>query len=203
REMKRMGFSDRQLAELRDETEDEVRHRRWALGVRPAYKMVDTCAGEFPSATPYLYSSYDEENESPRSGRRSVVILGSGPNRIGQGVEFDYCCVRAAMALRQQGFETIMINSNPETVSTDFDTSDKLYFEPLTFDDVLEVIDREQAEGVIVQLGGQTPLKLTRRLEAAGVHILGTTPDAIDVAEDRRRFEQIARELGLNQAPNG
>ncbi|TMG96949.1 MAG: carbamoyl-phosphate synthase large subunit [Betaproteobacteria bacterium] len=203
REMKRMGFSDRQLAELRDETEDEVRHRRWALGVRPAYKMVDTCAGEFPSATPYLYSSYDEENESPRSGRRSVVILGSGPNRIGQGVEFDYCCVRAAIALRQQGFETIMINSNPETVSTDFDTSDKLYFEPLTFEDVLEIVDRERPEGVIVQLGGQTPLKLTRRLEAAGVQILGTTPDAIDVAEDRRRFEQIARDLGLNQPPNG
>ena len=203
REMKRMGFSDRQLAELRDETEDAVRQRRWSLGVRPSYKMVDTCAGEFPSATPYLYGSYDEESEAPRSGRRSVVILGSGPNRIGQGVEFDYCCVRAVIALRQQGFETIMINSNPETVSTDFDTSDKLYFEPLTFEDVLEIIDREQPEGVIVQLGGQTPLKLTRRLEAANVPILGTTPDAIDIAEDRRRFEEIARELGLNQPPNG
>ena len=203
REMKRMGFSDRQLAELRDETEDAVRQRRWSLGVRPSYKMVDTCAGEFPSATPYLYGSYDEESEAPRSGRRSVVILGSGPNRIGQGVEFDYCCVRAVIALRQQGFETIMINSNPETVSTDFDTSDKLYFEPLTFEDVLEIIDREQPEGVIVQLGGQTPLKLTRRLEAANVTILGTSPDAIDIAEDRRRFEEIARELGLNQPPNG
>ena len=203
REMKRMGFSDRQLAELRDETEDAVRQRRWSLGVRPSYKMVDTCAGEFPSATPYLYGSYDEESEAPRSGRRSVVILGSGPNRIGQGVEFDYCCVRAVIALRQQGFETIMINSNPETVSTDFDTSDKLYFEPLTFEDVLEIIDREQPEGVIVQLGGQTPLKLTRRLEAANVPILGTSPDAIDIAEDRRRFEEIARELGLNQPPNG
>jgi carbamoyl-phosphate synthase large subunit len=203
RDMKRMGFSDRQLADLRDESEDELRQRRWALGVRPAYKMVDTCAGEFPSATPYLYGSYDEESEAPRSGRRSVVILGSGPNRIGQGVEFDYCCVRAVMALRQQGFETIMINSNPETVSTDFDTSDKLYFEPLTFEDVLEIVDREQPVGVIVQLGGQTPLKLTRRLEAAGVKILGTTPDAIDVAEDRRRFEEIARDLGLNQPPNG
>ncbi|HKN67290.1 MAG TPA: carbamoyl-phosphate synthase large subunit, partial [Gemmatimonadaceae bacterium] len=144
REMKRMGFSDRQLGELRDETEDAVRQRRWSLGVRPSYKMVDTCAGEFPSATPYLYGSYDEESEAPRSGRRSVVILGSGPNRIGQGVEFDYCCVRAVIALRQQGFETIMINSNPETVSTDFDTSDKLYFEPLTFEDVLEIVDREQ-----------------------------------------------------------
>jgi carbamoyl-phosphate synthase large subunit len=203
REMKRMGFSDRQLAELRDESEDAVRERRWSLGVRPAYKMVDTCAGEFPSATPYLYSSYDEESEAPRSGRRSVVILGSGPNRIGQGVEFDYCCVRAVIALRQQGFETIMINSNPETVSTDFDTSDKLYFEPLTFEDVLEIVVREQPEGVIVQLGGQTPLKLTRRLEAAGVRILGTTPDSIDIAEDRRRFEEIARDLGLNQPPNG
>jgi carbamoyl-phosphate synthase large subunit len=165
--------------------------------------MVDTCAGEFPSATPYLYSSYDEESEAPKSGRRSVVILGSGPNRIGQGVEFDYCCVRAVMALRQRGFETIMINSNPETVSTDFDTSDKLYFEPLTLEDVLEIVEREQPEGVVVQLGGQTPLKLTRDLEAAGVRILGTSPDAIDIAEDRRRFEQIARDLGLEQPPNG
>ena len=165
--------------------------------------MVDTCAGEFPSATPYLYGSYDEESEAPRSGRKSVVILGSGPNRIGQGVEFDYCCVRAAMALRQQGYETIMINSNPETVSTDFDTSDKLYFEPLTLEDVLEIVDREQPIGVIVQLGGQTPLKLTRGLEAAGVRILGTSPDSIDAAEDRRRFEAIAREVGLTQPPNG
>jgi len=203
RRMKRMGFSDRQLAALRGESERDVRERRWALEVRPAYKMVDTCAGEFPSATPYLYGSYDEESESPKSGRRSVVILGSGPNRIGQGVEFDYCCVRAVMALRQRGFETIMINSNPETVSTDFDTSDKLYFEPLTLEDVLEIVQREQPEGVIVQLGGQTPLKLTRDLEAAGVHILGTSPDAIDIAEDRRRFEQIARDLGLEQPPNG
>ncbi|HVX37993.1 MAG TPA: carbamoyl-phosphate synthase large subunit [Gemmatimonadaceae bacterium] len=203
RRMKRMGFSDRQLATVRNESESDVRERRWRLGVRPAYKMVDTCAGEFPSATPYLYGSYDEESEAPRSERKSVVILGSGPNRIGQGVEFDYCCVRAVMALRQRGFETIMINSNPETVSTDFDTSDKLYFEPLTFEDVLEIVQREQPEGVIVQLGGQTPLKLTRQLEAAGVHILGTTPDAIDIAEDRRRFEQIARELGLEQPANG
>jgi carbamoyl-phosphate synthase large subunit len=203
RAMKRMGFSDRQLAELRDEVESEVRQRRWGWGIRPAYKMVDTCAGEFPSVTPYLYSSYDEESEAPRSGRRSVVILGSGPNRIGQGVEFDYCCVRAAIALRERGFETIMINSNPETVSTDFDTSDKLYFEPLTLEDVLEIIDREQPEGVIVQLGGQTPLKLTRPLEAAGVKILGTSPDAIDIAEDRRRFEAIARQLGITQPENG
>ena len=203
RTMKRMGFSDRQLGDLRDEPEQVVRDRRWALGVRPAYKMVDTCAGEFPSATPYLYGSYDEESEAPRSGKRSIVILGSGPNRIGQGVEFDYCCVRAALALREQGFETIMINSNPETVSTDFDISDKLYFEPLTLEDVLEVVDREKPIGVIVQLGGQTPLKLTRGLEAAGVRILGTSPDAIDIAEDRRRFDQVARELGIEQPPNG
>jgi carbamoyl-phosphate synthase large subunit len=203
RRMKRLGFSDVQLGDMRGEAEADVRTRRWGFGIRPAYKMVDTCAGEFPSATPYLYSSYDEESESPRSGRRSVVILGSGPNRIGQGVEFDYCCVRAALALRERGFETIMINSNPETVSTDFDISDKLYFEPLTLEDVLEIVDREQPEGVIVQLGGQTPLKLTRPLEAAGVRILGTSPDAIDIAEDRRRFDQIASELGIRQPENG
>src|SRR5262245_25057803 len=203
RRMKRMGFSDRQLATLRDETEREARERRWSLGVHPSYKMVDTCAGEFPSETPYLYSSYDEESEAPKTGRRSVVILGSGPNRIGQGVEFDYCCVRAVMALRERGYETIMINSNPETVSTDYDISDKLYFEPLTLEDVLEIVHREDPEGVIVQLGGQTPLKLTRPLEAAGVRILGTSPDAIDVAEDRKRFEAIARELGIRQPNNG
>jgi carbamoyl-phosphate synthase large subunit len=203
RTMKSYGFSDRQLGALRGETEEKVRKRRWSLGVRPAYKMVDTCAGEFPSATPYLYGTYDEESEAPRSGRRSIIILGSGPNRIGQGVEFDYCCVRAALALRDAGFETIMINSNPETVSTDFDTSDKLYFEPLTFEDVFEIVEREQPIGVIVQLGGQTPLKLTRGLEAAGVTILGTSPDAIDIAEDRRRFEAIARKLEIHQPPNG
>jgi carbamoyl-phosphate synthase large subunit len=205
RAMKRLGFSDRQLADLRPEPGGEraVRERRWALGVRPSYKMVDTCAGEFPSATPYLYSSYDEESEAPRSGRSSVVILGSGPNRIGQGVEFDYCCVRAALALRERGIETIMVNSNPETVSTDFDISDKLYFEPLTLEDVLEIVDRERPLGVIVQLGGQTPLKLTRALEAAGVPILGTSPDSIDIAEDRRRFEDIGRRLGLRQPESG
>ncbi len=203
RRMKQLGFSDRQLAELRGETESALRATRWSLGVRPAYKMVDTCAGEFPSSTPYLYGSYDEESEAPRSGRKSVVILGSGPIRIGQGVEFDYCCVRAVMALREQGYETIMINSNPETVSTDFDTADKLYFEPLTLEDVLEIVDREQPMGVIVQLGGQTPLKLTRGLAEAGVRILGTSPDSIDAAEDRRRFEAIAREIGLRQPPSG
>ncbi|MHB1311951.1 MAG: carbamoyl-phosphate synthase large subunit [Gemmatimonadaceae bacterium] len=203
RRMKQLGFADAQLAKLRGETEGAVRASRWAAGVRPVYKMVDTCAGEFPSSTPYLYSTYDEETESPRSGRKSVIILGSGPNRIGQGVEFDYCCVRAVMALREQGYETIMINSNPETVSTDYDTSDKLYFEPLTLEHVLEIVDREQPLGVIVQLGGQTPLKLTRGLEAAGVTILGTSPDAIDEAEDRRRFDAIARRLGVAQPPNG
>ena len=203
RRMKRMGFSDAQLGALRGEKENDVRARRWEQGIRPAYKMVDTCAGEFPSATPYLYGSYDEESEAPPSGRKSVVILGSGPNRIGQGVEFDYCCVRAVMALRDQGYETIMVNSNPETVSTDYDTSDKLYFEPLTLEDVLEIVEREKPVGVIVQLGGQTPLKLTRGLEAAGVPILGTSPDAIDVAEDRRRFDKIVRQLGLAQPPNG
>jgi carbamoyl-phosphate synthase large subunit len=203
RRMKRFGFSDAQLGVIRGEAEGDVRKRRRKLGIRPAYKMVDTCAGEFPSSTPYLYSSYDEESEAPRSGRKSVVILGSGPNRIGQGVEFDYCCVRAVMALREVGYETIMVNSNPETVSTDYDTSDKLYFEPLTLEDVLEIVDREEPVGVIVQLGGQTPLKLTRGLEAAGVTILGTSPDAIDIAEDRRRFDKIVRELGIQQPPNG
>jgi carbamoyl-phosphate synthase large subunit len=201
--MKRLGFADRQLADLRGEPETVARARRIGFGIVPAYKMVDTCAGEFPSATPYLYSSYDEESEAPRTGKQSVVILGSGPNRIGQGVEFDYCCVRAALALREQGYETIMINSNPETVSTDFDISDKLYFEPLTLEHVLDIVEREQPLGVIVQLGGQTPLKLTRGLSEAGVHILGTQPDAIDIAEDRRRFDAIARRLGIRQPENG
>ncbi|MDH4350243.1 MAG: carbamoyl-phosphate synthase large subunit [Gemmatimonadota bacterium] len=203
RDMKRMGFSDRQLADLRGETETAVRERRWAMGIHPAYKMVDTCAGEFPSSTPYLYSSYDEENESEPFGEQGVVILGSGPNRIGQGVEFDYCCVRAVLALRELGFKTIMINSNPETVSTDFDTSDKLYFEPLTLEDVLEILRLERPKGVIVQLGGQTPLKLAKGLEAAGIPILGTSPESIDAAEDRRRFEALTRELGVQQPPNG
>jgi carbamoyl-phosphate synthase large subunit len=203
RRMKRLGFSDRQLAALAGLTEDAVREERWSLGVRPAYKTVDTCAGEFPSATPYLYSSYDEENESVPLGRQGVVILGSGPNRIGQGVEFDYMCVRAGLAFRELGYRTIMINSNPETVSTDFDISDKLYFEPLTFEDVIEIVALEQPLGVVVQLGGQTPLRLTKQLERSGVRILGTSPDAIDVAEDRRRFEAIARDLGITQPPSG
>jgi carbamoyl-phosphate synthase large subunit len=203
RAMKRMGFSDAQLGQLAGLHEDEIRRERHALGLRPSYKTVDTCAGEFPSATPYLYSTYDEENESAPFGAQGIVILGSGPNRIGQGVEFDYMCVRAGLAFREFGHRTIMINSNPETVSTDFDISDKLFFEPLTFEDVLEIVEHERPLGVVVQFGGQTPLKLTKRLEAAGVRILGTSPDAIDIAEDRRRFEEIARSLGITQPPNG
>ncbi|HEY9518129.1 MAG TPA: carbamoyl-phosphate synthase large subunit [Gemmatimonadales bacterium] len=203
RRMKRMGFSDRQLADLSGVSEREARERRHALGIRPAYKMVDTCAGEFPSATPYLYSSYDEENEIGPQGDRTVIILGSGPNRIGQGVEFDYCCVRAALAFRQLGYRTVMVNSNPETVSTDFDISDALYFEPLTLEDVLEIVELERPLGVVVQFGGQTPLRLARGLEAEGVPILGTPPEAIDAAEDRGRFEAIVRELGIAQPPNG
>jgi carbamoyl-phosphate synthase large subunit len=203
RRMKRLGFSDRQLADLRGISEEEIRTLRHRLGVRPAYKVVDTCAGEFPSATPYLYSSYDEENEARASGDRTVVILGSGPNRIGQGVEFDYLCVRAAMAFREMGFRTVMVNSNPETVSTDFDISDALYFEPLTLEDVLEIVHLERPYGVVVQLGGQTPLRLARELEKAGVRILGTTPEAIDLAEDRGRFEALTRELGVAQPPSG
>ncbi|HYW09702.1 MAG TPA: carbamoyl-phosphate synthase large subunit [Longimicrobium sp.] len=171
--------------------------------MHPVYNRVDTCAGEFPAQTPYLYSTYGEENESERTERRKVVILGSGPNRIGQGVEFDYCCVQAALALRDAGWETIMVNSNPETVSTDFDISDKLYFEPLTLEDVLEIVRLERPDGVIVQLGGQTPLKLAHPLEQLGVPIIGTSPEAIDRAEDRERFEELARELGVKQPPNG
>jgi len=201
--MKRLGFSDVQLGALRGETEGAVRERRWGLGVHPVYNMVDTCAGEFPAATPYLYSTYAEENESERSGRKKVIILGSGPIRIGQGVEFDYCCVQAALALRDAGFETIMINSNPETNSTDFDISDKLYFEPLTLEDVLEIVRLEDPIGVVVQLGGQTPLKLAGPLADAGVPIIGTSVEAIDRAEDRERFEALARELDVRQPPNG
>ncbi|MEO8139923.1 MAG: carbamoyl-phosphate synthase large subunit, partial [Gemmatimonadota bacterium] len=194
RRMKQLGFSDRQLADLRGMQESEIRGIRHDLGVRPAYKTVDTCAGEFPSKTPYLYSCYDEENEAEAKGDKTVIILGSGPNRIGQGVEFDYCCVRATLAFRELGYKTVMVNSNPETVSTDYDISDTLYFEPLTLEDVLEIVHVEQPLGVVVQLGGQTPLKLARGLEAAGVRILGTSPDNIDAAEDRKRFEALARE---------
>ncbi|HUR93600.1 MAG TPA: carbamoyl-phosphate synthase large subunit [Gemmatimonadales bacterium] len=203
RGMKRAGFSDRQLADLRGVKEDAIRRERHRLGIRPAYKTVDTCAGEFPSSTPYLYSSYDEENEARAGGDRTIVILGSGPNRIGQGVEFDYCCVRAALSFRELGYRTVMVNSNPETVSTDFDISDALYFEPLTLEDVLEIVAIEQPLGVVVQLGGQTPLRLARGLEREGVRILGTSPEAIDLAEDRGRFEAITRELGVAQPPAG
>jgi carbamoyl-phosphate synthase large subunit len=201
--MKRLGFSDRQLADLAGISEMAIRTERHRMGIRPAYKTVDTCAGEFPSSTPYLYSSYDEENEARPAGDKTVVILGSGPNRIGQGVEFDYCCVRAALAFRELGYRTVMVNSNPETVSTDFDISDALYFEPLTLEDVLEVVLLERPIGVVVQLGGQTPLRLARALERNGVPILGTSPEAIDLAEDRGRFEAITRELGVAQPPSG
>ena len=201
--MKRNGFSDVQLANLRSEEEDEVRARRWEWDIRPTYNVVDTCAGEFPAETPYYYSSYEEEDESNPSDREKIIILGSGPNRIGQGIEFDYCCVQAVLALRDAGYETIMVNSNPETVSTDFDVSDKLYFEPLTFEDVLEIVEREKPLGVVVQLGGQTPLNLAERLEAVGVPILGTSVDAIDRAEHRGRFEEVCRIVGATVPKNG
>ena len=203
RNAKRLGFSDRQLARMRGVSEQNLREHRHALGVRPTYHMVDTCAGEFPAATPYLYSSYEGETEAAPTDRRKIVILGSGPNRIGQGIEFDYCCVQAALALRAAGFETIMVNSNPETVSTDFDISDKLYFEPLTLEDVLEIVDREKPIGVIVQLGGQTPLKLAKPLAALGVPILGTPVEEIDRAEDRDRFNMLCTEIGATVPPNG
>ncbi len=202
RALKRRGFSDARLARLLGVTEGEVRARRHALGVRPVYKRVDSCAAEFPAATAYLYSTYEEECEAEPTARRKIMVLGGGPNRIGQGIEFDYCCVHAALALREDGFETIMVNCNPETVSTDYDTSDRLYFEPLTLEDVLEIVHRERPEGVIVQYGGQTPLKLARPLEAAGVPIIGTSPDSIDLAEDRERFQQMIEVLGLRQPPN-
>jgi carbamoyl-phosphate synthase large subunit len=203
RTMKRLGFGDRHLGLLRSETEAEVRERRQSAGIRPTFHMVDTCAGEFPAATPYLYSSYESISEAPPSQARKIVILGSGPNRIGQGIEFDYCCVQAALALRDDGFETIMVNSNPETVSTDFDISDKLYFEPLTLEDVLEIVERERPVGVIVQLGGQTPLKLSKPLADLGIPILGTSVDAIDRAEDRDRFDALCRKIGATVPPNG
>ncbi len=202
RTLKRKGFSDARLARLLGVDESVVRKRRHAYGLRPAYKRVDTCAAEFATTTAYMYSTYEEECESLPTARRKIVILGGGPNRIGQGIEFDYCCVHAALALREDGFETIMVNCNPETVSTDYDTSDRLYFEPLTFEDVMEIIAKEKPEGVIVQYGGQTPLKLSRALAAAGAPIIGTSPDAIDVAEDRERFQQLLQTLGLKQPAN-
>jgi len=203
RRWKRLGFSDRRLARLMGVEELALREHRVAQGVRPVFKRVDSCAAEFPSSTAYLYSTYDEECEAQPTQRDKIMILGGGPNRIGQGIEFDYCCVHAALALREDGFETIMVNCNPETVSTDYDTSDRLYFEPLTFEDVMEIIDLEQPKGVIVQFGGQTPLKLARQLEAAGAPIIGTSPDSIDLAEDRERFQKLVVELELLQPPNG
>ena len=202
RALKRAGFSDRRIGQLTGSNGDVARARRHALGIRPVYKRDDTCAGEFATGTAYMYSCYDEECESQPSARKKVMVLGGGPNRIGQGIEFDYCCVHAALALREDGFETIMVNCNPETVSTDYDTSDRLYFEPLTLEDVLEVVAVEQPWGVIVQYGGQTPLKLARDLEANGVPIIGTSPDSIDAAEDRERFQKLLQALGLLQPPN-
>ncbi len=203
REAKQMGFSDMRLAKLWKSHEDKVRALRHKLNIRPVYKRVDTCGAEFEAFTPYLYSSYEEECEAEPTDRKKIMILGGGPNRIGQGIEFDYCCVHGVFALGEDGYETIMVNCNPETVSTDYDTSDRLYFEPLTFEDVLEIVHVEKPEGVIVQFGGQTPLKLAVALEKAGVPIIGTTPDAIDRAEDRERFQELLYKLGLKQPANG
>ncbi|MGK2901067.1 MAG: carbamoyl-phosphate synthase large subunit [Burkholderiaceae bacterium] len=203
--LKQKGFSDRRLAKLLGTNQHEVRKTRHALNIRPVYKRVDTCAAEFATQTAYLYSTYenvDGECEAEPTDRKKIMVLGGGPNRIGQGIEFDYCCVHAALAMREDGYETIMVNCNPETVSTDYDTSDRLYFEPVTLEDVLEIVDKERPVGVIVQYGGQTPLKLALDLERAGVPIVGTTPDSIDVAEDRERFQALLREIGLKQPPN-
>lgn len=200
---KQYGFSDRQLAHLWNTSEWTVRALRRELNIQAVYKTIDTCAAEFEAYTPYHYSTYEDENEAIRSNRRKIMILGGGPNRIGQGIEFDYCCVHAAFALKEDGYETIMVNSNPETVSTDYDTSDKLYFEPLTAEDVLNIANLEAPYGVIVQLGGQTPLNLARDLERGGVNIIGTSPDSIDLAEDRKRFGALIRQLGISQPENG
>ncbi|MCK6420341.1 MAG: carbamoyl-phosphate synthase large subunit [Aquabacterium sp.] len=202
RYLKAKGFSDKRLGRLLASNQHEVRKARHAAGVRPVYKRVDTCAAEFATQTAYMYSTYDEECEAEPTSRRKIMVLGGGPNRIGQGIEFDYCCVHAALAMREDGYETIMVNCNPETVSTDYDTSDRLYFEPVTLEDVLEIVDKEKPVGVIVQYGGQTPLKLALDLEANGVPIVGTTPDSIDIAEDRERFQKLLHELGLRQPPN-
>ncbi len=202
RQLKRKGFSDRRLAKLLNTDSAFIRKFRHTLGIRPVYKRVDTCAAEFETSTAYMYSTYDDECEANPTDRDKIMVLGGGPNRIGQGIEFDYCCVHAAMSMREDGYETIMVNCNPETVSTDYDTSDRLYFEPLTLEDVLEIVDVEKPKGVIVQYGGQTPLKLAEDLEAAGVPIIGTSPESIDLAEDRERFQQLLESLGLRQPPN-
>ena len=200
--LKRKGFSDTRLAQLLGVSEKNLRSQRHKLGVFPTYKRVDTCAAEFATDTAYMYSTYEEECEADPTSRDKIMVLGGGPNRIGQGIEFDYCCVHAALAMREDGYETIMVNCNPETVSTDYDTSDRLYFEPVTLEDVLEIVRVEQPKGVIVQYGGQTPLKLARALEEAGVPIIGTSPEAIDRAEDRERFQQMVERLKLRQPPN-
>ena len=202
RELKQKGFSDQRLGQLLNATQDEVREARQGHGVKPVYRRVDTCAAEFPVSSAYMYSTYEEGCEADPSSREKIIVLGGGPNRIGQGIEFDYCCVHAALAMREDGYETIMVNCNPETVSTDYDTSDRLYFEPVTLEDVLAIVEIEQPKGVIVQFGGQTPLKLARDLEARGVPIIGTTPDAIDRAEDRERFQQLVQKLSLRQPSN-
>jgi carbamoyl-phosphate synthase large subunit len=200
--LKQKGFADRRIAKLLKTTDKAVRETRRAMNIRPVYKRVDTCAGEFATNTAYMYSTYEDECESNPTDKKKIMVLGGGPNRIGQGIEFDYCCVHAALAMREDGYETIMVNCNPETVSTDYDTSDRLYFEPLTLEDVLEIVDKEKPFGVIVQYGGQTPLKLALDLEANGVPIIGTSPDMIDAAEDRERFQKLLQELGLRQPPN-
>jgi carbamoyl-phosphate synthase large subunit len=201
-DLKQRGFADARLAELLGVEENNFREHRLALGVKPVYRRVDTCAAEFASATAYMYSTYESECEARPTNRDKIMVLGGGPNRIGQGIEFDYCCVHAVLAMREDGYETIMVNCNPETVSTDFDTADRLYFEPLTFEDVLAIVDIEKPKGVIVQFGGQTPLKLAEALMNAGVPIIGTSPDSIDMAEDRERFQQMITKLGLRQPPN-
>ncbi|MFR2947864.1 MAG: carbamoyl-phosphate synthase large subunit, partial [Akkermansia muciniphila] len=203
REAKKLGFSDRQIALARGTTEENIRKERQEQGIVPGYRLVDTCAAEFEAYTPYFYSTYGDENEARETGRKKILILGGGPNRIGQGIEFDYCCVHASMALREMGYETIIVNSNPETVSTDYDSSDKLFFEPLTLEDVLHICEQEKPDGVIVQFGGQTPLNLANALEAHGVPIIGTSPKAIDLAEDREHFSALLKELGLKQADAG
>ena len=197
---KEYGFSDKYLASLLKVKEPELRKSRQKLGINAVYKTVDTCGAEFEATTPYLYSTFEKECEANPSNRRKVIILGGGPNRIGQGIEFDYCCVHAAFALREIGIESIMVNCNPETVSTDYDTSDRLYFEPLTFEDVMSIVEKENPDGVIVQFGGQTPLKLAVPLEKAGVKIIGTSPDSIDLAEDRKRFNKLVKKLKLLSA---
>src|SRR2546427_7752198 len=199
-----LGFSDRQIAYLTGQTEDGIRAERRKLGLVPSYRLVDTCAAEFEAYTPYFYSTYDRgDDETKPSAKRKIMILGGGPNRIGQGIEFDYCCVHAAFALKEDGFETLMVNSNPETVSTDYDTSDKLYFEPLTLEDVLHIYEREKCWGAIAQFGGQTPLNLALGLQKNGVNIIGTSPQEIEIAEDRKLFSAMLHKLSIPQPPNG